>query len=79
MDDYLREIQTAIFRKWISNQKRDYYHLYPSETDPDAKMEKSPKAPPESRLRNPNISYCSAYCVMAAAFTPGTGMKEPKR
>ena len=36
MDDYLREIQTAIFRKWISNQKRDYYHLYPSETDPDA-------------------------------------------
>ena len=23
MDDYLREIQTAIFRKWISNQKRD--------------------------------------------------------
>ncbi len=34
MDDYLREIQTAIFRKWISNQKRDYYHLYPSETDP---------------------------------------------
>lgn len=36
MDDYLREIQTAIFRKWISNQKRDYYYLYPSETDPDA-------------------------------------------
>ena len=46
---------------------------------PIAKMEKSPKAPPESRLRNPNISYCSAYCVMAAAFTPGTGMKEPRR
>lgn len=36
MDDYLREIQAAIFRKWISNQKRDYYYLYPSETDPDA-------------------------------------------
>ena len=28
MDDYLREIQTAIFRKWISNQKRDYYQQY---------------------------------------------------
>ena len=46
---------------------------------PIAKMEKSPKAPPESRLRKPNISYSLAKLAMAAAFTPGTGMKEPRR
>lgn len=36
MDDFLREIQTSVFREWINNQKRDYYHLHQSETDPDA-------------------------------------------
>ena len=36
MDDFLREIQTSLFREWINNQKRDYYHLHQSETDPDA-------------------------------------------
>lgn len=36
MDDYLREIQTLIFRKWIFMQDRDYYDLYQSETDKDA-------------------------------------------
>ena len=36
MDDFLREIQTSLFREWINNQKKDYYHLHQSETDPDA-------------------------------------------
>ena len=27
MDDFLREIQTSLFREWINNQKRDYHTL----------------------------------------------------
>ena len=33
MDDFLREIQTSLFREWINNQKRDYHTLL-SEVNP---------------------------------------------
>ena len=36
MDDCPREIQTQPYLESGSVIKRDYYHLYPSETDPDA-------------------------------------------
>lgn len=37
MDEFLRDINTSLFKEWILEQKQDYYHLYLDEKNDDMK------------------------------------------